>query len=116
VGTFSSWIHLVIKDINVKAPDGFAWTSHSLRGGATTAAYAIGDTRQKILKVFGGRAKQSRVVLDYIDPTTAPTTGDWYFFGWLTPWGGQPQNYPPFGDMMANRSPHCFVIGHTKKL
>jgi hypothetical protein len=29
------------------------------------------------------------------------STSNWYFFGWLTPLGGQPQNYPPVGDMMA---------------
>eukprot|EP00873_Tetraselmis_striata_P010120 jgi/Tetstr1/430384/TSEL_020194.t1 len=46
-------------------PAGFAWTSHSLRKGATTAAYVIGVTMQKI-KYFGGWAMESSVVLDYI--------------------------------------------------
>jgi hypothetical protein len=30
-------------------------------------------------------------VLDYIDPIVVLTNVDWYFFGLLTPWGGQPQ-------------------------
>jgi hypothetical protein len=67
-------------------------------------------------KFFGDRATESSVVLDYIDPTVVPTTSDWYFFGWLTPWGGQPHNYPPDGDMMAYRSPHSFVNDHIVKL
>jgi hypothetical protein len=71
-------------------PNGFAWTSHSLPKGATTAAYVIGVNMQKI-KFFGGWATESSVLLDYIDPTVAPTTTDWYFFGWLTPWGRQPR-------------------------
>eukprot|EP00873_Tetraselmis_striata_P036590 jgi/Tetstr1/456854/TSEL_043526.t1 len=39
--------------------------------GATTAAYVIGVTMQKI-KYFGGWAMESGVVLDYIDPTVLP--------------------------------------------
>eukprot|EP00873_Tetraselmis_striata_P009293 jgi/Tetstr1/429557/TSEL_019457.t1 len=45
---------------------GFAWTSHSLRKGGTTAAYVIGMMMQKI-QYFGGWAMESSVVLDYID-------------------------------------------------
>jgi hypothetical protein len=53
-------------------------------------------------EVFRGwAATESSVALDYIDPNVVPTTCDWYFCGWLTPRGGQPQNYPPYDDMMA---------------
>eukprot|EP00873_Tetraselmis_striata_P015665 jgi/Tetstr1/435929/TSEL_024811.t1 len=41
-------------------PLGFVWTSHSLRKGAATAAYAIGAVLQKI-KHFGGWAEWSNV-------------------------------------------------------
>jgi hypothetical protein len=77
-------MQLVHKDIEAKTRDDFAWTSHSLRKGATTAAHAIGVTMQKI-KLFGGWATESSVVVDYIDPTVVPTTTDWYF-GCLTPY------------------------------
>jgi hypothetical protein len=77
-------------DIKVKLADGLARTPHSLRKGATTAAHAIEVKMQKI-ENFGGWATESSVVLDYIDPIAVPTTADWYFFGWRTPWGGQPQ-------------------------
>jgi hypothetical protein len=33
-----SWMQLVLTDIEVKPIYGIAWTSHSLRKGATTAA------------------------------------------------------------------------------
>eukprot|EP00873_Tetraselmis_striata_P043531 jgi/Tetstr1/463795/TSEL_008610.t1 len=73
--------------------EGFAWTSHSLRKGATTATYVIGVTMQKI-KYFGGWAMESSVVLDYIDPTGLPCLAAWHLFGWMTPWGGQPARLP----------------------
>eukprot|EP00873_Tetraselmis_striata_P038086 jgi/Tetstr1/458350/TSEL_044789.t1 len=48
--------------------------------GATTAAYVIGVTMQKI-KYFGGWAMESGVVLDYIDPTVMPCHAAWHLFG-----------------------------------
>eukprot|EP00873_Tetraselmis_striata_P016563 jgi/Tetstr1/436827/TSEL_025605.t1 len=56
--------------------------------GATTVAYVIGVTMQKI-KYFGCWAMESSVVLDYIDPTVLPCPAAWHLFGWMTPWGGQ---------------------------
>jgi hypothetical protein len=83
-------MQLVLKDIKANPPDDFAWISRSLRKGATTAAHAIGVHMLTII-VFGGWATEPSVVLDCIDRSRVPTTSDWYFFGWLTPWGGQPQ-------------------------
>eukprot|EP00873_Tetraselmis_striata_P006291 jgi/Tetstr1/426555/TSEL_001631.t1 len=57
------------------------------RQGATTAAYVIGVTMQKI-KYFGGWAMESSVVLDYIDPIVLPCPAAWHLFGWTTPKGG----------------------------
>jgi hypothetical protein len=89
--TLSIWIEqLVFTDIKLNSPNGFAWASHSIRIGATTDAYTIGVNMEKI-KFSGGWATESGVVLDYIDPVVVPTTPDWYFFGSLTPWGGQPR-------------------------
>jgi hypothetical protein len=50
-----------------RPPEGFSWTSHSLRKGTTTAAYNVGVTLRKI-KYFGGRSTESSFDLDYIDP------------------------------------------------
>jgi hypothetical protein len=78
---------LVLTDIKVNRRDGFAWSSHSLPKGATTAA----NVNMQKFKFFGGWATEFSVVLDYIDPIVDLTTADGYFFGWLTPWGSQPQ-------------------------
>eukprot|EP00873_Tetraselmis_striata_P033011 jgi/Tetstr1/453275/TSEL_003957.t1 len=51
------------------------------------------QTMQKI-KYFGGRAMESSVVLDYIDPTVLPCPAAWHLFGWMTPRGGQPARLP----------------------
>eukprot|EP00873_Tetraselmis_striata_P011413 jgi/Tetstr1/431677/TSEL_021205.t1 len=48
--------------------------------GATTTAYVIGVTMQK-LKYFGGWAMESSVVLDYMDPTVLPRRAPWHLFG-----------------------------------
>eukprot|EP00873_Tetraselmis_striata_P001185 jgi/Tetstr1/421449/TSEL_012398.t1 len=63
------------------------------RVGATTAAYVICVTMQKI-KYIGGWAMESSVVLDYVDPTLLPCPTAWHLFGWMTPWGGQPARLP----------------------
>eukprot|EP00873_Tetraselmis_striata_P000837 jgi/Tetstr1/421101/TSEL_012145.t1 len=64
-------IKLVAHMLEEHPPPGFVWTSHSLRKGAATAAYAVGVVMQKI-KHFGGWAELSSVVLDYINPTALP--------------------------------------------
>eukprot|EP00873_Tetraselmis_striata_P020949 jgi/Tetstr1/441213/TSEL_029469.t1 len=61
--TLTSWLQLVLTAVHEAPPARFAWTSHSLRKGDTTAAYVIGVTMQKI-KYFGGWAMESSAVLD----------------------------------------------------
>eukprot|EP00873_Tetraselmis_striata_P026591 jgi/Tetstr1/446855/TSEL_034333.t1 len=70
--TVPDWLQLVAHMLEEHPPPGFVWTSHSLRKGAATAAYAIGVVLQKI-KHFGGWAQLSSVVLDYINPTALPS-------------------------------------------
>jgi len=112
--TLTGWLSEVTMALQERPPEGYRWTSHSLRKGAATAAYSIGVTLQKI-KHFGGWSTESSVVLDYIDPTALAGRSEWFFFGWLTPWGGQPTtNNPPNGDNMANGASPCFVNGHIE--
>jgi hypothetical protein len=54
---------------------------------------------------FGGWSTESSVVLDYIDPTVLARRSKWFFFGWLTPWGGQPTINPPNGDNWQTDDP-----------
>jgi hypothetical protein len=88
--TVITWLQRVLRAVHEQPPDGFAWTSHSLRKGAANAAYNIGNPMPKI-KFFGGWARESDVVLNYIEPTVLPCTGAWQLFGWMTP-GGAPHN------------------------
>jgi hypothetical protein len=76
--------------------------------------FAIGVNMQRI-QFFGGSMTESSVVLDYIEPTVVPTTADWYFFGWLTPLGGQPRTTRQTATLWQNGAPQCFVYGLTVK-
>jgi hypothetical protein len=68
-------MQVVLMDIKVKPRNGSAWTSHSLRKGATTAASAIGVTMQKIQ--FFVVTESSVYCIDYIDPVVVvPTAAD----------------------------------------
>jgi hypothetical protein len=42
------------------------------------------------MEVFGGWARVSDVVLEYIDPTILPSAGAWQLFGWMTHGGAPP--------------------------
>lgn len=91
--TLTAWLRTVLTAVQEQPPPGFAWTSHSLRKGAATSSYIIG-VQMQIIKFYGGWTRESDVVLQYIDPTVLPCPAAWYFFGWLTPWGGQPAVVP----------------------
>jgi hypothetical protein len=69
--TLTAWLQRVLRVVHEQPPDGFAWTSHSLCKGAATATYTIGTPMHKI-KIFGCWARESDVVLDYIDQTILP--------------------------------------------
>jgi len=64
-------------------PAGFYWTSHSLRKGAASAAYAIG-ARLTHIRYVGGWSTNSKVFeAKYIDFTMRPSLAAWIFFGYL---------------------------------
>ncbi|XRB13690.1 hypothetical protein RI054_06g35280 [Pseudoscourfieldia marina] len=64
-------------------PPGCKWTSHSLRAGAASAAYAVCKDFLKLC-LYGGWARGSDVMQDaYIDPSWRSTDAARYFFGWL---------------------------------
>lgn len=86
--TLTEWLRLACDAAGFVPPDGFKWTSHSLRKGAATAAYAINVPLLKI-KFMGNWAQESLVVHRYIDVTAQPTPAAWQLFGWLVP-GRQP--------------------------
>jgi hypothetical protein len=80
--TLTTWQHRLLHAIHEQPPGVFASyiltkrCSYSLRKGAATATYNIGTPMQNI-KFFGGWARESDVVLDYIDPTMLPSPGAW---------------------------------------
>jgi hypothetical protein len=64
-------------------PDGFSWTSHSLRKGAASAAYAIG-ARLTDIRYAGGWSTNSTVLASkYIDFTMQPSPEARMFFEFL---------------------------------
>ncbi len=64
-------------------PNGFSWTSHSLRKGAASAANAIKAPLNDI-RYSGGWFTNSNVLeAKYIDFAMAPSTAAYIFFGHL---------------------------------
>ena len=82
VGT--RWLLTSCRRHGFAPPPGFAWSSHSLRKGAASAASALLVPLGTICYV-GGWSIKSRVVHDYIDPTVAPSPAGRVFFGWCLP-------------------------------
>lgn len=68
----TAWLKRACDHVGARPPAGYKdGTSHSLRKGAASSAYAINVTLTKI-KHFGGWSDTSSAVHTYIDPTTLP--------------------------------------------
>ena len=81
--TLSGWLTTAYTAALCLPPAGFAWTSHSLRKGAASAAYAIG-ARLTDIRYAGGWSTNSTVLeAKYIDFTMRPSPAAWIFFGYL---------------------------------
>jgi hypothetical protein len=73
----SAWLLDAYTAIGATLPQGFKWTSHSLRKCAASAASCIG-TPLHVVKYMGGWAKNISVAEGkYIDPNMTPTPAAW---------------------------------------
>ena len=78
----SDWLKQAYLSVGATPPEGFAWTSHSLRIGAASAARAVGWTLEQI-EYWGGWATMSKALRDsYIVPTVPPCRFAKFFFDW----------------------------------
>ena len=81
--TVSGWLLEACKAVDCHPPEGFSWTSHSLRKGAASAANAIG-ARLTDIRYAGGWSTNSTVLeAKYIDFAMLPTPAARLFFGYL---------------------------------
>jgi hypothetical protein len=55
--TLTTWLPRVLREVHEQPPEGFAWTSHSLRKGVAIATCNIGTPMQK-MEFFGGMARE----------------------------------------------------------
>ena len=79
----SRWLTTAYTTARCLPPAGFAWTSHNIRKGAPSAAYAIG-ARLMDIRYAGGWSTSSTVLeAKYIDFTMRPSPVAWIFFGYL---------------------------------
>lgn len=79
--TCDGWLQAACTALNAVPPAGEAWTSHSLRIGAASAANAI-DVNLLKIKDWGGWRLASSAVMAYIRPTLACDAA-LRFFGWM---------------------------------
>jgi hypothetical protein len=81
--TLTDWLRAAFTAAGHLPPEGFSWTSHSLRKGAASAANAIG-ARLTDIRYQGGWATNSNVLeAKYIDFTMQPSEAARLFFGYL---------------------------------
>ena len=79
---FSTFECCPVCHVGARAPAGEAWSGHSLRIGAASAADAEGVSLRRICWM-GGWTAQSSAVKDYIDPTCPDSPAARRYFGWL---------------------------------
>ena len=79
----TSWLLEALRACKIAVPPLVAWTSHSLRQGAATHAAAAG-VPMAVIRHYGGWARASNVVYNYIDPSERNSTTAQRLFGWLT--------------------------------
>ena len=81
--TLTEWLRAAYTAAECLPPEGFSWTSHSLRKGAASAAHAIG-ARLTDIRFAGGWATTSNVLeAKYIDFTMQPSPAARLFFDYL---------------------------------
>ena len=78
------WLRRVLAHFELQPPAQQAWSGHSLRKGAASAASAIGVSLDRVCFIGGWKIKAA-TVHDYIDPTCPATAAGRRFFGWLLP-------------------------------
>ena len=79
----TAWLLQALRACHIAVPPSVAWTSHSLRQGAATHAAAAG-VPMAVIRHYGGWARSSNVVYDYIDPSERNSAPAQRLFGWLT--------------------------------
>jgi len=76
------WLSVACGSLRAAPPPGQVWQSHSLRGGAASAAKAAGFDAGRI-NWWGGWAHGSRTAeREYVDYSVMPDEGSRVFFGW----------------------------------
>ena len=85
----TAWLQESCSLLGAAPPPGESWQSHSLRSGAASAAAAVGVDLFRI-RYYGGWARDSGAVFNYVHPTVQPDDAARVFFGWLTAGGAQP--------------------------
>eukprot|EP00873_Tetraselmis_striata_P027887 jgi/Tetstr1/448151/TSEL_035444.t1 len=80
----SEWLSTAVHLVGTTRPVGTSWSSHDHRKGAASVANAIGVPLSHI-RYMGGWARNSDVILEYIDPNVLLSLGAWFSFGHIAP-------------------------------
>ena len=80
----TNFVREACRFLGVAPPPGGFFSSHSLRFGAASACNAL-SVPLPTIRYWGGWARTSGVVNEYIDPTVPADAAARLFFGWLLP-------------------------------
>ena len=73
----------VLSVLGCSPPDGFRWTLHCVRAGATSECNALNIAMSKIRRQGDWSLKSTVPEDDYIDPMCPASDAGRRFFGWL---------------------------------
>ena len=79
--SLGKWLDLLTTHMGVEPPPGVKWTGHSLRGGAATAALALGVSLPVLCR--WGLWRSIVVIMRYLDPLVKPDAAGLLFFAHL---------------------------------
>ena len=79
--TLGKWLDSITAHLGIEPPPGVKWTGHSLRGGAATAALALGVSLPVLCR--WGLWRSITVIMRYLDPLVKPDAAALLFFAHL---------------------------------
>lgn len=92
--TQTNWLVQAYQQVGASPPDGFVWSSHSLRYGAAAGARAEAWDFEQICQYGGWAIGSTTLQTVYLRVSVRPCPGTHFFFSWLKTRAARPSGVP----------------------